>query len=58
MYASPPAARPEHRSPSPRAYLPGAVSALISSARDGANHHIQYFYVCGHKIIVQALQTK
>jgi Protein of unknown function (DUF4232) len=41
-----------------RAYLPGAVGALVSGARDGANHRIQYFYVCGHKVVVQALQPK
>ena len=41
-----------------RAYLPGSVRALVSGARDGANHRIQYFYVCGHKVVVQALQPR
>jgi Protein of unknown function (DUF4232) len=41
-----------------RAYLPGSVKALVSGARDGANHRIQYFYVCGPKVIVEALQPK
>jgi hypothetical protein len=39
-----------------RAYLPGSVKSLVSGARDGANRRIQHFYVCGHKVIVQALQ--
>jgi hypothetical protein len=39
-----------------RAYLPGSMRALVSGARDGANHRIQHFYVCGHTIIVRALQ--
>jgi hypothetical protein len=41
-----------------RVYAPGSVNALISGARDETNHNIPHFYVCGHKVVVRAVQPK
>ena len=39
-----------------RAYAPGSMKALTSAARDLSGHHIPSFYVCGHKVVVHAVQ--
>lgn len=39
-----------------RVYPPGSVNALISGARDATNHDIPHFYVCGHRVVVRAVQ--
>lgn len=41
-----------------RVYIPGSTKALVSGARDKAGHRIADFYVCGHKVVVWALQPK
>ena len=41
-----------------RVYIPGSTKALVSGARDNAGHRIADFYVCGHKVVVWALQAK
>jgi uncharacterized protein DUF4232 len=41
-----------------RVYIPGSTKALVSGARDNADHRIADFYVCGHKVVVWALQPK
>ena len=42
-----------------RVYLPGSTKALISGVRDGRNHRsIPDFYVCGHMVVVRALQPR
>jgi len=41
-----------------RVYIPGSTKALVSGARDEAGHRIADFYVCGHKVVVWALQAK
>jgi hypothetical protein len=41
-----------------RVYPPDSVNALVSGARDEANHNIPRFYVCGHMVVVRAVQSK
>ena len=41
-----------------RVYPPDSTKALISGARDEQDHPISHFYVCGHKVVVQALQAR
>ena len=41
-----------------RVYIPGSTKAVVSGARDKAGHRIADFYVCGHKVVVWALQSK
>ena len=41
-----------------RAYAPGSTRALISGVRDDGNGHVvPDFFVCGHKVVVRALQA-
>jgi Protein of unknown function (DUF4232) len=39
-----------------RVYAPGSTKALTSAAHDAADHRIPSFYVCGHKVVVHAVQ--
>lgn len=39
-----------------RVYAPGSTKALTSGAHDAAGHRIPSFYVCGHKVVVHAVQ--
>ncbi len=39
-----------------RVYAPGSTKALSSAVRDTSGHRLQSFYVCGHKVVVQAVQ--
>ncbi|HWG22852.1 DUF4232 domain-containing protein [Actinospica sp.] len=39
-----------------RVYAPGTTKALTTTARDMAGHRIPSFYVCGHKVVVHAVQ--
>lgn len=41
-----------------RVYPPGSTQALISGARDaGTGLVVPHFYVCGHKVVVQAVRA-
>jgi hypothetical protein len=39
-----------------RVYAPGSIKALSSAIRDTSGHRLPSFYVCGHKVIVHAVQ--
>lgn len=39
-----------------RVYAPGSTKALSSAVRDTSGHRLPSFYVCGHKVVVQAVQ--
>ncbi|HET9173607.1 MAG TPA: DUF4232 domain-containing protein [Actinospica sp.] len=39
-----------------RVYAPGSTKALSSTVRDTSGHRLPTFYVCGHKVVVQAVQ--
>lgn len=41
-----------------RVYPPGSTKALTSGTRDSRNLRIPNFYVCGHAIVVRAVQPK
>jgi len=41
-----------------RVYPPGSTKALISGTHDSRNRRIPNFYVCGHAIVVRAVQSK
>jgi hypothetical protein len=39
-----------------RVYAPGSTRALSSTVRDTSGHRLPSFYVCGHRVVVQAVQ--
>jgi hypothetical protein len=39
-----------------RVYAPGSTKALTSGAHDAGGHRIPSFFVCGHKVVVHAVQ--
>lgn len=41
-----------------RVYAPGSTTALTAAVRDSTGHRIASFYVCGHGVVVHALQRR